>query len=77
MSRRHLLAAGVAAVLGAGFVGACGNEEADRQSIKRSNEGEQQQQPSGGTPQTVETNPDVLTATGKEQPTVTQSETSP
>ena len=74
MSRRHIIAIFAAAMLGAGFGGACGNDESDRQSIERSNEGEGA--PSGS-PETVETNPDALTSTGEEQPEVTQPETTP
>ena len=74
MSRRHILPVLLAAALGAGFGGACGNDESDRQSVERSNEGEGAPP---GSPSTVETNPDALTSTGEEQPEVTQPETSP
>ena len=73
MSRRPILAVIAAGLLGAGL-GACGNDESDRQSVEKSN---QQQDVPEGTPSTVETNPDALTSTGEEQPEVTQPETGP
>ena len=75
MPRRHIIAIIAAAAFGAGFGGACGtNDESDRQSVERSNEGEGAPP---GSQETVETNPDALTSTGEAQPEVTQPETGP
>ena len=76
MPRRHRIAAAVAAgALGlctAGLAGACGDGGGGRENVERSNQGDTSQGP-----QTVETGPTTLGATGEDQPEITQEQTTP
>ncbi len=69
MRRRALAASLAAAALG---LAACGDEEGSRENVERGNLGNTSQGP-----QTIETGPTTLGATGEEQPEITQTQTSP
>jgi hypothetical protein len=72
MTTRRMTAVLAALILGAGSAAACGSESGDRESVDKSNQGDQV--PEGGNVVT-ETGPTTLQSTGT-QPTVTQ-ETGP
>ena len=69
---RRLLAALTAAVLGMTLAAACGDSEGGRENVERGNPGN-----TGQGPQTVETGPTTLGATGEDQPEIDQTETAP
>ena len=73
MSRRHRIAAALAAAAAGMTVGvACGDGEGSRENVERGNLGNTSQGP-----QTVETGPTTLGSTGEDQPEITQTQTTP
>ncbi len=72
--RRRILAAAAAGLLGlsTAALAACGDSEGGRENVERGNLGNTSQGP-----QTVETGPTTLGATGEDQPEIDQNETTP
>ncbi|HEX8086229.1 MAG TPA: hypothetical protein VF529_18190 [Solirubrobacteraceae bacterium] len=69
MPRRLAALAATALALG---LAACGDDEGGRENVERGNLGNTSQGP-----QTVETGPTTLGATGEDQPEITQTQTTP